>query len=400
MVYQTVIAIGLIVFTLNVILNLRHLKSASNHRGIPGTAPLVSVLVPARNEEENIQTCLESLRKQDYPNFEILVLDDSSTDRTAEIVEKMAARHAHLQLIRGEPLPAGWMGKPFACYQLAKKAGGEWLLFIDADTVHEPTMLSSVLGLALELELKPSLLSGFPHQLASSLEQKIAIPVFYFIIMSWMPLWWLQRSKVPQPSMANGQFLLFPREEYWRIGGHEVVKARIMEDLWLGAEVHRQGGRVIAVDLSPVVACHMYNSFGAMWHGFAKSIYGVAAMSAVGLAGLMVMGFLFYLAPFCWLVYELFAGSATPSLWWVVVAAQVVLIILMRWLVDRRFREPAISAFLHPFGLTFFVLNGIYASSRRALGSGIEWKGRQYNSRSGRMGRTSKSARQCCGENA
>lgn len=379
--YQIVIVIGLIVFTLNLMLNLRHLKSAGNHRRISHPLPLVSVLIPARNEQGDISACLESLRKQDYAHFEILVLDDGSTDSTAEIVQQMAAQDARVQLITGEPLPEGWMGKPFACYQLAKRTSGDWLLFTDADTIHEPTMISSVLGMALEL--KPSLLSGFPRQLATSLLQKMAIPVFYFLIMSWMPLWWLQRGDKPRASLANGQFLLFPKGEYWRIGGHEAVKSRIMEDLWLSAEVRRHGGRMVAVDLSPVVSCHMYGSFGAMWHGFAKSIYGVAAMSSTGLLGLMVMGFLFYLAPFGWLCYQLFAGPATSVDWWLLVILQVVLIMVMRWLVDRRFGEPTISAFLHPFGLTFFLVNGIYASSRRALGAGIEWKQRLYNPRSG-----------------
>lgn len=379
--YQIVIAIGLIVFTVNLILNLQHLKSVKNHREITQPLPLVSVLIPARNEERNIDACLESLLKQDYARFEIMVLDDGSTDSTAETVQQITARDGRVQYIKGEPLPEGWMGKPFACHQLAKKAGGDWLLFIDADTIHEPEMLSNVMGMALEL--KPSLLSGFPRQLATSLTQKTVIPVFYFVIMSWMPLWWLQRPDKPRALLANGQFLLFPRDEYWRIGGHEAVKSRIMEDLWLGAAVPRHGGRMVAVDLSSVVFCHMYHSFGAMWHGFARSIYGVAAISPAGLLGLMVMGFLFYLAPFIWLCYQLFAVQATSVAGWVVVILQVVLIVVMRWLLCHRFGEPAISVSLHPLGVTFFLMNGLYAFSRRMLGAGIEWKQRLYGPRSG-----------------
>jgi len=186
MLYQVIIAIGLVAFALNLILNLRSLKVPHSGSKIPQPAPFVSVLIPARDEEANIETCLESLRKQDYPNFEIIVLDDSSSDNTANIVEQIAAKDNRIQLIRGDPLPEGWAGKPFACYQLADKSRGSWLLFTDADTTHPPHMLRSVLALALKF--RPSLLSGFPRQLAVSLSQKVAIPVLYFVILSWLPL--------------------------------------------------------------------------------------------------------------------------------------------------------------------------------------------------------------------
>src|SRR4030042_1400096 len=217
MLYQIIVAVLLVIIATNLFLNLRALRRPDRNSKTPEPAPLVSVLNPARNEEENIETCLKSLQKQDYPNFEILVLDDNSKDRTAELVEGMAAKDDRIELIKGEPLPDGWSGKPFACYQLAEKARGSWLLFIDADTTHAPHMLRSTLALALELKL--SLLSGFPRQMAESLPEKIAMPLMYFVIMSWLPLWWLQRSREPKPSLALGQLLLFPREDYWRIGG-------------------------------------------------------------------------------------------------------------------------------------------------------------------------------------
>ena len=219
------------------------------------------------------------------------MLDDNSTDRTAELVEGMAAKDDRIRLIKGEPLPEGWAGKPFACYQLAEKARGSWLLFIDADTTHAPHMLRSTLALALEL--KPSLLSGFPRQMAESLPEKIAMPLMYFVIMSWLPLWWLHRSKEPRPSLAIGQFLLFPREDYWRIGGHMAVKDRILEDVWLGVETVRHGGRHIAIDLSTVFYCRMYRDVGAMWEGFVKWIYSVAALSPAAIVGLLAAGFRF-----------------------------------------------------------------------------------------------------------
>ncbi len=380
MLYQIIVAVGLVVFTINLILNLRTLKRPKDDAVIPEIAPLISILIPARNEEENIEACVNSLQKQDYPNYEILVLDDNSVDKTSDIVTKIAAEDERVRLVRGEPLAEGWAGKPFACFQLAKRAKGYWLLFVDADTIHAPKMLRGVLDIAFKFN--PSMLSGFPRQLASSLPQKIAIPVLYFVILSWMPLWWLQRSRKPKPSLAIGQFLLFPKEEYWKIGGHEAVKTRILEDVWLGIETIRNGGRHIAIDLSPVVSCNMYHNLRSMWEGFIKWMYSMASLFPAILVVLMVIGYVFYLAPFYWIWNEFFIVTI-PTQWRALVIFQVVLIILMRWLVDNHFKEPPISAFLHPFGFTYLYLSVLYGSARHIIGKGVQWKDRLYGEESG-----------------
>ena len=377
--YQIFIAAGLVVFLLNLVLNLRSLKTPRADSRVPEPAPLVSVLVPARDEETNIGACLEGLRAQDYPNYEVLVLDDNSADRTAEIVSRIAAGDERIRLIKGDPLPEDWAGKPFACYQLARQAKGSWLLFVDADTRHTPDMLRSVLDLALKLRV--SLLSGFPRQLASSFPQKVAIPVLYFVILSWLPLWWLQRSRKPRPSLAIGQFLLFPAEDYWKFGGHRAVKSRILEDVWLGVEVNRQGGRHVAVDLSPVVSCEMYRDVGTMWEGFAKWMYSVMALSPVALLGLLLAGYLFYLAPFYWFWNEFFV-IPTPSAWREVIVFQVIVILLIRVLIDNRFKEPVISFLFHPFGFSFLYISALYGCGRRIVGAGVSWKKRLYGGES------------------
>ena len=380
MLYQLIVAVGLVIFVLNLVLNLRSLKKPCKDSKIPEPPPFISVLIPARNEELNIEACLESLQRQDYPNFEILVLDDGSSDNTANIVARIAAKDNRIQLIRGDSLTEEWAGKPFACYQLAQRARGSWLLFVDADTTHAPHMLRSVLGLALDL--RPSLLSGFPRQLATSLPQKVAIPVLYFVILSWLPLWWLQRSKAPKPSLAIGQFLLFPTEEYWRIGGHRAVRSRILEDVWLGVEINRRGGRHVAINLSPVVSCHMYQNIGAMWEGFIKWVYSVASLSPAALVGLMVAGYVFFLAPFYWLWNDLFVAPA-PADWRAIVIFQVATILVMRWLVDNYFKESVISTLLHPVGFSFLFLACVYAGTRWVAGEGVHWKKRLYSRESG-----------------
>jgi chlorobactene glucosyltransferase len=379
MIYQVIIIAGLGIFLANLILNLRNLRVPSPDGKIPEPAPLVSILIPARDEEANIESCLQSLQKQDYPNFEVLVLNDESSDDTAAIVSQIAARNNRIQLLQGKPLPEGWAGKPFACHQLAEKARGSWLLFVDADTVHAPSMLRSVI--AQSIELKASLLSGFPHWLTTSLPQKIAVPVIYFIILSLFPLWWFQRSNEPKASLAIGQFLLFSREEYWRIGGHKAVKSKILEDIWLGIEVSRHGGRHFAVDLSSLVSCNMYRTLGLMWQGLTRCIYSIAEISTIALFALLIVGYFFFLAPFYWLWNELFIVDASLALR-AIVMSQVAVILFMRWLVDNRFKASLISTPVHPLGFLYIILTCLYAIAEQLVGAGVYWKNRLYGKES------------------
>ncbi len=375
MLYQIIIAAGLLLFLVNLTLNLRSLKVPRRDAAVPRPAPLISVLVPARDEESNIGACLESLRRQDYPNFEVLVLDDNSVDGTAGMVSRIAAADNRIKLVTGETLPDDWVGKPFACYQLAQQARGDWLLFVDADTIHAPHMLRSTLDAAIRL--KVSLLSGFPRQLAGSLPQKIAVPVIYFIILGWAPLWLIHRLKARRPSVAIGQFLLFPRDEYWRIGGHKAVQSRILDDIWMGIEVSRQKGRHVAIDLSPVVSCNMYPTVGSMWSGLVRCVYSVTAISPVMLLFLLPLAWLFYIGPFYWLWNGFFMYDA-PLVWRGLVVFQVVLVIFMRWLVDNRFKEPPISAWLHLLGIGYIFVVVVYSFARWVTGTGVSWKERTY----------------------
>jgi chlorobactene glucosyltransferase len=380
MLYQQIVAILLAGILANLLLNLRTLRKALTSGAIPDPPPLVSVLIPARDEESNIGPCLDSLRRQDYPEFEILVLDDSSTDCTAEIVAEAAAEDSRVRLLRGEPLPPGWAGKPFACHQLAAEARGDWLLFTDADTIHAPTVLSHVLGVAVRC--RAAFVSGFPYQRTSSIWQNMALPIlFYFMLLCWLPLWWLQRTRRSLPSVAIGQFMFFSAEEYRSIGGHEAVKSRIVEDVWLGKEMARHNYRQLTLDLSSLVSCQMYREFGTMWDGISRWLYTVASLSALVLFGLMAVVALLFLLPFVWLAHGLFL--AQPALGWqVMVSVQVAILILARYLAGRRFSQPKSSIVLHPFGIGFLLLVGAYAGYRCLTGGGVRWKGRVYDPKS------------------
>ena len=380
--YQLFVLAGIALFFVNLILNLAALKRPSRKASVPLDQPLVSVLIPARNEEKNIGRCLDSVLNQDYPNFEVLVLDDNSTDRTAEIVNSTSEKDNRVQLIKGKPLPDGWAGKCFACHQLSQNARGSWLLFVDADTRSQPHMIRSTLQLAIMNNA--AMLSGFPRQKLSGITQKMVIPIlFYFVVMCWFPLWLFHSWKKPGPTLAIGQFLLFKREDYEGIGGHESVKSRIMEDVWFGIEMHRLKRRILSVDLSGVLTTRMYTNMGNMAEGCIKWFYSVAALSPIALVGLVLVAYIFFLAPFYWAfvrpVNDLGADGFVMD-WGVIVLIQVGAILLMRIVADIYFRGSKISFIFHPLGISFLILAVIVGASRRALGVGVAWKDRVYQS--------------------
>ena len=339
---------------------------------LPAELPSISVLIPARNEEEDIVPCLESLMKQDYPAYEILVLDDNSTDRTYERVAELAARDPRIRLLRGKPLPQGWAGKPYACHQLAAAAKGSWLLFTDADTIHAPTMLSSAMAYAHEHKL--SLVSGLPLQKTASFSQRVAVPAMYFFILCCMPLWWVQGARRPRPGLVIGQFIFVNAADYHEVGGHEAVRSRILEDIWLGFTMARHGKRLGVVDLSGVVS----GEFGDLWEGFGKFAYSIASLGTwlfvlifLGVTGLFVTPFI------------LMASHLTPWLpkfgdWFAIIVVQVVLILVMRVLVDRRFSYKRRYSISHPAGILFLLASGVWAWKKRFTGKGVSWKDRTY----------------------
>jgi chlorobactene glucosyltransferase len=380
LIYQSLVLAGLVIFFINLLLNLLTLKRPSKKAGLPAEPPLVSVLIPARNEEKNIANCLTSVLQQDYPNFEVLVLDDNSSDRTYEIVDEIAGADHRVHLFKGQPLPSDWAGKPYACHQMALHARGDWFLFVDADTTCQSHMIRGTLEIAIKYQV--ALLSGFPRQKLCGLTQKIVLPVlFYFAQMTWFPLWLFHSSKKPMPTMIIGQFILFNKVDYWRIGGHEAVKSRIMEDVWFGLEMSRHGGRTLAVDLSKTITTEMYGSLAVMTEGCLKWFYSVAALSPLALVGFVGAAYIFFLAPFYWAyigpVDSLMTSGQLTELS-IILAAQVVILLLMRIITDQYFRGSSISFIFHPLGVAFLIFAVIIGASRRAVGAGVSWKDRVY----------------------
>ena len=213
--YQYTVAIILLFILVNFLVNNILFKNTSNYRLQPGIIkenPLISVMVPARNEEECIKRCIVSLTKQDYKNIEILVLDDNSTDNTAKIVEELSKKYSNVRFYRGEPLKKGWLGKSYACHQLSKHARGKYIIFTDADTLHFPDSISS--AVACLVRYKVDALSVFPMQIMVTMHERMMVPFGNYIILALFPLYLMRRAKNALFCTAIGQFMMFKTEVY------------------------------------------------------------------------------------------------------------------------------------------------------------------------------------------
>ncbi len=284
--YQIVVLLSLLVFLGILLRNIIDLPAMPEH--CPHQGVLVSVLVPARNEVLNIDRCVRSLLRQDYTPFEILVLDDGSTDATPELLRRLAVESGgKVRLLQGEPLPDGWHGKSWACSQLGRQAAGELLLFTDADTMHEPDALRRAVG-AMQAS-GADMLSLMPHQELGSFWEKLVVPLIHVILMCYLPLRFVRTSRRAAFCFANGQFILFRREFYTRINGHAAVRDAIVEDVWLCKSVKKAGGRVVAFNGSDVVSCRMYHNFREIWEGFSKNLFAAIGYSTSGLFVLIMM---------------------------------------------------------------------------------------------------------------
>ena len=373
--YQLGVLLSLLVFLGILLRNLIDLPGLPKHS--PKQGALVSVLVPARNEALNIERCVRSLLRQQYAPFELLVLDDGSTDATPELLRRLAIESGgKMRVIQGEPLPDGWHGKSWACSQLGRQAKGERLLFTDADTMHEPDALRRTVG-AMESS-GADMLSLMPHQELGSFWEKLVVPLVHVILMCYLPLRFVRTSRRAAFCFANGQFILFRRHFYNRINGHAAVKDALVEDVWLCKSVKKAGGTVVAFNGTDVVSCRMYRNFREIWEGFSKNLFAALGYSTPGLFILITMISSFYIAPWVFLLHAMLAGELTVSLFWLPMA-QILVALLCRILIAVTFRQSLAVALLQVFSqivLLAIACNSFYGIK---FGKGASWKGRNYN---------------------
>lgn len=261
-----------IILGFRLIISLANLLSAHYlPASISNSHPLVSVLIPARNEEKNLPVLLDGLIRQQYPHLEIMVYDDQSTDGTAKVLEGYSAEDKRISWMKGEGLPEGWNGKNYACHQLAGRARGAWFLFLDADVKVDPSLVERAVAYAGGNDL--TLLSMFPRQLMPSSGERLTVPVMNWILLSLLPLSTIRKSHYPSLSAANGQMMFFRAREYRQHHFHRLVREINVEDIHIMRLVKRMGYTADTLLSRGEISCRMYTNYREAVFGFTRSMF-------------------------------------------------------------------------------------------------------------------------------
>lgn len=332
-------------------------------------SPSVSILIPARDEESNIAACLDSALAQGSSVLEVLVYDDHSRDRTAQIVEGYAWRDWRVRLVQPATLPDGWCGKTFACARLAEEARGRWLLFLDADARLAENAAPLIVGEALARGA--TLLSCWPRLLTRGFWEGVLMPLLNFVVFTLYPAPLALKRDDESLGLAHGSCLLARRDAYETVGGHAVVRGELFEDVRLAQAWRERGQHGLCLDGRAVVAVRMYQSLGEIWAGFRKNFFPAFRTARTFWAFVALHVFVF-LAPFALAPLALRWSWAWPF------AAAAGCVLAARAALALRFGHPLWSVALHPLGEALLVALGLASWLRCRSGRGVEWKGRRY----------------------
>ena len=353
--------------------NLRLLQAAPPPASTTNGATdntLVSICIPARNEEANIAACAQSLLAGSHRPIEVLVYNDQSIDRTGEILAALAAADPRVKIVATLPLPGGWNGKQFGCQRCGEFASGAWLLFTDADVRFEPDAIARTLAVAARS--RAALISTFPRQVTATIGEKLIIPLIHFILLSYLPIARMRSTLDPATSAGCGQFLFIQASAWKAAGGHASFKDSMHDGIKLPRAVRRAGLRTDLFDGTDLCHVRMYHGFAATWRGFAKN-----AFEGLGSVGLLlfitVLHALGQLLPWCILAFPIAEWIAiltrvTSFGKWQMLdhpptTAQCLLAAIAascgltgRLLLAVRFRQSMLSAVLHPIGITLMTV--------------------------------------------
>jgi glycosyltransferase involved in cell wall biosynthesis len=344
------------------------------------SSPLVSIIIPARNEKKNIGRCLSSIINQTYKNYEIVVVDDESEDNTAGEVEEIQRKYGGIKLLRTGGLPVGWTGKNYALHLGIKEAIGDWLLFLDADTELYPEAISRVLNFGLSNNI--GMVSFSPEQVLCGFWELAIQPVIFEFLSSRYDY-----NRINDPNReiaaANGQFILIQRGAYEEVGGHEAVKDEILEDVALARNVKRRGKRLYFSYGEEIVRCRMYKSLREIIQGWTKNLVILLGYEWRTLFRVVLSLVFFSLLPLILFLYSLLLLFIEPSflhaLFFILTLCLGILIILTQWNKFRRLKYPKAAAFLYPLGVGGSIILFLLSAYRNLVGGEVKWKGRKYS---------------------
>ena len=328
--------------------------------------PTISVLIPARDEEDNIKACIESVYNQSILPLDVRVLNDHSVDKTGEILTDLQSVYPTLKVYEGRELPEGWLGKSFACHQLAERAQGDWFLLLDADVRLMPMAIESILPV-LKAQ-KTGMISGFPKQHVVTLAEKLMVPMMLFTVLMHLPLKYVTRSHKPRFAAAHGGFIAIEKNSYQKAGGHEAIRTSLLDDMSLMKKQKALNQPVRLLKVDPFVQMRMYHSFQSVWLGFQKNMFSLFNKKVGYMLGLMSYYTVLFLLPFCFLPwvdvrYVLFSYG---------------LMVLTKLVIDWRNAVPKWLSFFIPISILFMIGIGIDSMYKSLTHRGYIWKGRRY----------------------
>lgn len=332
--------------------------------------PFVSVLIPARNEANVIAATITALSRQDYPNYEIILLDDHSIDGTAQRAREAAKDFENLSIITGQKLPKDWLGKNWACHQLSQAATGAVLVFTDADVQWRNDGLSCVIG--LQQRTKANMLTVWPTQITLTWPERLIVPLMSFAIMAYLPEFMVRLSPLKAFAAANGQCLVFERATYDAIGGHASVRNNVIEDVGMARLTKENSRKLVMADGSGVVSCRMYDGWLSVRDGFAKNILAGHGNSVPFLLASTVFHWLVFVVPILWLTIGLLAGWA--NLWLPLILTLVG--IGLRALTAIATRQRTVDALFMPISVVLMTRIAAQSLWWHYRYGGPRWKGR------------------------
>lgn len=359
--------------------NMRLLKSPSIPVAtdlVKENLPTVSILIPARNEENRIGAALESIAAESESILETIVLDDGSSDGTKSVIQGFEKRIRGLRIIDGQELPAGWCGKNFACWQLAKQASGELLIYMDADVQLKPGAIAYLQKFTLN-NSQIGLASGIPLQVMGTFWESLLIPQIHFVLLGYLPMVAMRRTLDPGFAAACGQLLIVRRDAYFETGGHSSIASRIHDGLQLARHFRKSGFATDLFDATPLASCRMYDNARDVFHGLAKNATeGMADWKAIfPMSYLLIFGQVLPVILLGWAGLDSASFSLAQKISVVVVT---ILGFFPRIFISRRFHLGMLAGLLQPLSAATLIGIQWYARLKAFFSKSTSWKGRSY----------------------